>query len=191
MYCKKRFCLAFALILSGAILLTGCAEKDGGQQSDTSVSLWSFEQTDPDTEMFETGYPAFFSEEDNEQDYSNIICYSEQEVYPADTERIDITVENQNVGKGFYVYDLPYIEKNTDGEWVRLEFDEEFYNNFMAMANDKWPYCYIENSETTPFSTRVCILPAEELAEPLTEGDYRAVVFVGKETIYAPFKIEN
>ncbi len=191
MYCKKSFCMASALILSGAMLLTGCADKDGGQQSDTSESLWSFEQTDPDTERFETGYSAFFSEEDNEQDYSNIICYAEQEVYPADTERINITVENQNVGKGFYVYDLPYIEKNTDGEWVRLKFDDEFFNTYMARGDSKWVYCYIENSKTTPFSTLVCILPAEQLAEPLTEGDYRAVVFVGKETLYAPFKIEK
>ncbi len=189
MYGKKSFCMASALILSGAMLLTGC-----GKDGDTSTAQnyeWDFEQTDPDTERFETGYPAFFSEEDNEQDYSNIICYAEQEVYPADTERINITVENQNVGKGFYVYDLPYIEKNTDGEWVRLKFDDEFFNTYMARGDSKWVYCYIENSKTTPFSTLVCILPAEQLAEPLTEGDYRAVVFVGKETIYAPFKIEK
>jgi len=73
---------------------------------------------------------------------------------------------------------------------VRLGYDEEFFNNITELGNDNWGYCYIEETEFETFSTRVSVL-TERLAEPLTEGDYRAVVFVGKETLYAPFKIEN
>lgn len=178
---KKVF--GILLILSLALMLSSCGKTENTEQQTAAV------QTEPGTELFETGYRAYFSEEENETDYSNIVCFAEQETYPADAERIDITVKNQNIGKGFWVSDWVFVDRLDNGEWVRLLYDEEYYQNVSGIP-EKWYYCYVETGGDISHSSRVCV-NTKNLAEPLTEGDYRAVVFVGKEVIYAPFRIEK
>lgn len=140
-------------------------------------------QTNPNIEQFETGYPDFGIDVIPEQDYSKIKCYTDKDEYYPDFEKIEITVQNENIGKGFYIYPNPALEKNVDGKWIRINYYPEFYS-----LENGWGFCGYDGVKDVPYSTCV-IIWAEHLKEPLLDGDYRAVVFVGKEIIYAPFKI--
>ncbi len=139
--------------------------------------------TNPDVSQFENGYHDFGIDVETEQDYSNIIAFTEFETYTPDFEEINITVKNENQGKGFYLYMIPFLEKLEDGEWIRLEYDMSLLTN-----ESNWGFCGIEGDKTAQFSTQISILSDFLIDKPST-GDYRAVVFVGATIIYAPFKI--
>ena len=117
----------------------------------------------------------------------NIICYTENEQYHSYVEKIVVTIKNQNPGKGFYYYAIPYIEKNIDGEWVRLNYNEKAQERF-SVEREWWEFCGIQGDDTIPYSTNNVFFP-NDLEENLTIGEYRIVIFVGKEIIYAPFTV--
>ena len=57
-----------------------------------------------------------------ETDYSNVAASTELEEYPLNTKRIVVCVRDMNIGKGFYLYSVPFIEQYKDGEWSRLDY---------------------------------------------------------------------
>ncbi len=200
----KKLCILFIL----TTIMTSCNKTDMAQDDDIqenydtsspSQTIPNSEelveekketnfpaQTNPSIEKFEKGYPEFGFDLDieSEQDYSNIIAYTERENYFSDFEKITITVENQNVGKGFYLYTTPAVERKSDGDWVRLNYYPEAY----LLGNEHWAFCGIDGEKDIKYSTCVFIW-SEYLKDEWNEGEYRAVIFVGKETIYAPFSI--
>lgn len=190
---KAKIIAISAAILLALCSLTACSDSQEQISAsiqqitttlNTSLDLSEFPaQTNPNVDKFETGYNDFFGMV-ADQDYSNIICYTDNESYPQDFEKIAITVKNQNVGKGFYLFSIPVIERKINDEWVRLNYMPEDY----LRENNKWEFCGIEGEENIPYSTRVTIW-ADELKDDWTLGEYRAVIFVGKEVIYAPFTI--
>lgn len=200
----NKLCILFIL----TTIMTSCSKTDMVQDNDmqekydtssTSQHNPNFEefveekndtnfpaQTNPSIKKFENGYSdfGFGLDIDSEQDYSNIIAYTENENYFSDFEKIIITVENQNVGKGFYLYIVPAIERKTDNDWVRLNYNPEAY----LLGDDNWAFCGIDGQKEIKYSSCVFIW-SENLKDKWNEGEYRAVIFVGKETIYAPFSI--
>ena len=165
-------------------VLSSCGSNEMDSSNTTLLAPTEFPaQTDPNADQFETGYNDFFGMV-ADQDYSNIICYADNESYPQDFEKIAITVKNQNVGNGFYLFSIPVIERKINDEWVRLNYMPDDY----LIENNKWEFCGIEGEKNIPYSTRVTIW-ADELKDDWTLGEYRAVIFVGKEAIYAPFTI--
>ena len=94
----------------------------------SSCSTQSFPaQTDPDTSRFDTGYTSYSDDYTAEQDYSNIIAFTDKQEYPTTFDKINVTIKNENPGKGFYFFSIPVIEYNDKGEWKRLNYSPESY----------------------------------------------------------------
>lgn len=114
--------------------------------------------------------------------YDNIVVKMEKDSYPIDSEEVSCLVQDNNVGKAFYLYEIPFIEQKIDGNWVRL-----FYNpNNLTTA--QWTLCAVEGNTTEPNSTRY-IVRLEDISPKVTPGEYRLVVFTAKKTLYAPFTL--
>lgn len=58
-----------------------------------------------------------------------------------------------------------------------------------ALEYGEWYLCYIEGNTTKPNSFRVKLM-FDRLAEPITSGTYRMVVFVCDKRVYANFRYE-
>ena len=140
-------------------------------------------QTDPSTEQFRNGYGGFVADIEPEQDYSCITAYTDQEEYPLDFDKITVTIRNENAGKGFYFFNIPVVEYNDNGKWVRLNYSPKSYD-----IPEQWAFCGIENAPEKQFSTVMLIL-SDGLDGSWKAGEYRAVVFAGTETVYALFCI--
>ncbi len=143
-------------------------------------------QTDPDTSRFDNGYGALGMDAVPEHDYSNITAFAENEEYPLDFEKINITIKNGNAGKAFWFYTIPVVEYCDNGEWKRLNYCPEGYNNI----EEVWALCLIEGDPGRQFSTGMTIFE-NMLDGEWKSGEYRAVIFVGQEKIYAPFRLIN
>jgi hypothetical protein len=120
----------------------------------------------------------------NETDYSNIKAYTEQDKYALDVKSIRCIITNENVGKGFYFFPAPFIEKLLENKWVRLDYQPAELSNLVS-----WAYCAVEGNTTKPNSTMLTFVP-QYLTDGITRGSYRLVIFVGDKTIYAPFVVE-
>lgn len=186
----KKISLCTALVM--AVMLTACKNADISPQYDEST------YTDIYMRYADGNYPAFTDPEGRQgggfadiapedEDYANIICRTEFESYTADTEFIEINIQNQNAGKGFWFYGIPHLERLENGEWVRLNYYDIHYRNGIE---ERWWYCGVENRPDMQFSTRIR-LTSEYLLDEFTEGEYRAVIYVGNEKIYAPFTVTN
>ena len=171
--------LAAAVIMS-AILLCASACSDSVNDEDNIVPDKFPSQTDAE---FVGDYSIGMADAECELDYSNIICYTDKEEYRPDDEKITVTVENQNKGKGFYVCTIPNVERYSDGKWVRLN-----YYSAVHQIEERWGFCAIEGRSDINYSTNVPIW-TDKLEDQWTEGEYRAVIYVGREIIYAPFRI--
>ncbi len=158
-------------VLAAATLLSSC--NAGGFPA----------QTDPDTSRFDNGYTSYSNDYTAEQDYSNIIAFTDKQEYPTTFDKITVTIKNENPGKGFYFFSIPVIEYNDKGEWKRLNYSPESYE-----IPEQWALCAILDDTERQFSTAQSIYN-DRLKSSWNPGEYRAVVFVGKETVYAPFAI--
>lgn len=163
---------AAAFAFAGLLLLSACGN---GEAAESFPS-----QSDA---VFDMDYSDRLADAECELDYSNIFCYADREEYSSDDEKITVTVKNKNKGKGFWVCSIANVERYSDGEWVRL-------NYFPASHEipERWGFCAIEGRDDVCYSTVVSIW-LDRLEDEWTAGDYRAVIYVGRETIYAPFKI--
>ena len=169
----KRIKFVALSVLAAATLLSSC--NAGGFPA----------QTDPSTEQFRNGYGGYVVDIEPEQDYRSITAFTDKDVYPLDFDKITVTVKNENAGKGFYFFDIPVIEYNDNGKWVRLNYSPKSYE-----IPEQWAFCGIENAPDRQFSTVMSIF-SDRLEGKWKTGEYRAVVFAGTETIYAPFGISE
>ncbi len=142
-------------------------------------------QTDPDTSRFDNGYDDLNIDAVTEHDYSNIVAFAEKEEYPVDFENIKITVQNRNAGKAFYIFTIPVVEYNDNGEWKRLNYSPDSYK-----IEEVWALCHIKGAPERQFSTVITIFE-DMLDGEWKSGEYRAVVFVGQEKMYVPFRLKD
>ena len=118
-----------------------------------------------------------------ETDYSAIRAYTDQSEYPVDVDRILITIQNDHIGKGFYFWETPYLEKWTDGQWIRQDYrpPELFYESRVILCGE-------EGNRTEPQKTGLFFCP-RYMVGPLTPGDYRFLIFTGGDkVVYVPVK---
>lgn len=181
---KFKFLFIFFIIIS---MISGCNEKSSSVEFSSEIQQVTTPSTNPNTDQFETGYEDFMLGITPEQDYSNIICYTENEQYHSDVEKIVVTIKNKNPGKGFYYYAIPYVEKKLDGEWVRLNYNEKAQKRF-STEREWWEFCGILDNDAISYSTNIT-LSSDDLEKKITSGEYHMVIFVGKEIKYAPFTI--
>jgi|GEM_PF-5669406 len=161
-----------------------------GQIASKTLTLeFSFEKT----ENSGAGDPVFpygsmtspFEGTEPETDYSNISAVIGKEVYSSADTYAYCDISDNNIGKAFYYYSQPYLEKLVNGKWVNVPLKQQEY----ALEDGQWYLCYIEGNTAKPNSSGVKLL-FNRLAEPITSGTYRMVVFVGNKKVYANFRYE-
>ncbi len=165
---KKR--IVFILFFLSVICLSGCSSNSSQIEGNSDPEpISSGEQQIQD-----------FLDVEVDSSYDNIIAKMEKDSYPLDFEEIACIVQNNNVGKAFYLYEIPFIEQKIDGDWVRL------YYNSDRLDIAQWVLCAEEGNTTEPNSTRY-IVRLDDISPKVTPGEYRLVVFTAKKTLYAPF----
>lgn len=114
-----------------------------------------------------------------DESYENIVIHSLKETYSTDDEKLTCVVTNENIGKGFYYYNIPFIEKNIDDNWVRL-------NN--TTSNPEWYFCGADDKSVT----NECHISTlfENIEPSLTNGEYRFVIFTAEKVLYTNFIIK-
>ena len=120
----------------------------------------------------------------DEKEYNNFSFeLSTQEFIKNKDNQIVCKIINNNVGNGFYYYQILYIEFKNKGEWQRLAYypPEIFYEG-------NWFYSGVEGNNTEPNTAEV-YFEKENLKDELYEGQYRLVLFVGPKVFYANFKV--
>lgn len=170
---KKIVILLFIIIT--VYYLTSCSGVSAHSSSDVVLTDPAF--TEPDDNL-----PGLGVEDEN--DYSNIAAYTEFTEYTKDVESIKCTIIDNNPGKGFYFFPIPFIEHLTADKWIRLR-----YEPIDLDYESRWAYCAIEGNTTKPNSTLVIFFP-KYLVNELVMGKYRLVVFVSDQIVYAPFIIK-
>ena len=167
---KKR--ILFILFFVSVICLSGC-------NSNTSLIKGN---SDPEPIKSEDQEIQNFLDVEVDSSYDNIIVKMEKDSYSVDSEQIICTVQDNNVGKAFYFYEIPFIEKRIDDNWVRL------YYNSNRLDIAQWMLCAEEGNTTEPNSSRYTVRLAD-IKPKVTPGEYRLVVFTAKKTLYAPFTL--
>ncbi len=131
-------------------------------------------RTDPDISQYAA-----------EQDNCDIIAFTDMEEYPMSFDKITVTIKNQNTGESFYFFTIPVVEYSDNGKWTRLNYSPDSYN-----IPEQWALCCVEGKPEWQFST-VMTIRHDSLEGSWKAGDYRAVVFAGGETLYAPFVLKK
>lgn len=164
--------IAFLMLIFSIIFLFGCSP-------DTSKIAGN---PDPESIKAEEQRIDGFLNVEVDSSYDNIIAKTEKDTYPLDVDMITCTVQNSNVGKGFYLYEIPFIEHKVDGEWVRLYYNSE------RLDVAQWQLCAIEGNTTEPNSSQY-VVNLNDISPKVIPGEYRLVVFTAHKTIYAPFTL--
>ena len=167
-----RKCLVFLLIFAHSILLFGCSPGTSSIPGN------------PDPEPIKTGEQNIHEALNIELDssYDNIIAKTEKETYSLNVDQITCIVQNNNVGKGFYLYEIPFLEQKTDGKWVRL------YYNSDRLEVARWQFCGIEGNTTEPTATQYVVY-LKDIKTEFVSGEYRLVVFTAQKKVYATFTL--
>lgn len=161
---KKVFVLAIILILT----LTSC-----GSKKNTIIEMPAFDDSNNIHEMLEIT---------PETDYGNIVAYSNEATYGIEQKNLMVTVKNNNVGKGFYLYSVPYLQVKKNNDWENMDYSEE---KFVC----QWLYIGEEGNTDSPNYT-ILTVPTEILETKLETGNYRFIVFTRDTTLYAGFTIQ-
>ncbi|HZK22035.1 MAG TPA: hypothetical protein VFC76_07165 [Oscillospiraceae bacterium] len=98
-----------------------------------------------------------------ENDYSHITAKPEFETYDIGTEKVRITVQNENPGKGFYMYFLPYLQFKDGDVWRNVKYSNPEITD--------WSFVGKENNTTEKNYTYVYI--HTKYIENLKTGEYR------------------
>ncbi len=173
---KRLLCLLALLI---PIFGVSCQQAAISSQTAQSTPV---ENTNPDTSRLDSLLIHTELNIQTETDYGNIAAFTEHESYPLAVEIIFCTVRNNNPGKGFYRFDVPFVERLQDGAWVRLDYQPP------GIQYSNWVFCGKESKKSESQEAFLYFLP-RYLQSKWTTGEYRLVVFAGKNTIYAPFAV--
>lgn len=183
---KLRLITIFLLALVCIAVIGGCSKEDPNLSKNEESSPY-VPNTDPvpienPDQSFSDMLGIY-----NETEYTQITVQSTKSVYSLkDDKVIACDVSNQNIGHGFYVYAVPYIERLDDGKWIRqcnkYATDEQFHL--------QWTYCGVENNKEGINSTRLSIA-YDDISPKVTPGHYRLVVFTPKNIHYAEFEIQK
>lgn len=169
---NMKKCFVFLMIFVHSIFLFGCSSGT----SDISGN------PDPEPIKAEEQNIHEFLNIELDLSYDSIIAKTEKDTYPLNVDQITCTVQNNNVGKGFYLYEIPFVEQRIDGKWVRL------YYNSDRLEVAQWQFCGIEGNTTEPNSSQY-VVKLKDINATLIPGEYRLVVFTAQKKVYATFTL--
>lgn len=118
---------------------------------------------------------------ENETDYSNMVAETEKAIYSKNDSSIKIKVTDLNIGKGFYLYSTPCIQKYQKNKWVNVEYSNEDISQWLFIAEEG-------NASKSNFT--YLYISLNNIENDLTSGNYRAIVFTKEKTLFSEFSVE-
>lgn len=128
-------------------------------------------------------YSSHFLNVDVEKDYDNFSVECDNKNYSADTESIVFGLKNNNPGNGFYLYDIPIVEKKNLESWESVKYNPPSYY-------ERWSFCGNENDPNSCFIADIW-LHTEFLDVSDLIGTYRVGLITPKSIHYFEFSIEQ
>lgn len=159
---KSLVCLTLALLC----LLAACTSNYQPGDVENSNPPPYFKDGYPEPEEVEKRY---------ETDYSQITATAEQESYPVNAEELIVNIRNPS-NKKFIFYQSCYLEQKSGWSWKRLNHQPDSLHFGFGWMRAMDGY------------TILTVRP-ENVRQTLKPGEYRFVVFVGNEVLYAPFTL--
>lgn len=172
-YSRVRIML---ILISSLIFLSGCV------RSNTST-IGKNPNPNPSVASTDYYHRANAIGVENEISYDSVVITTFEDSYSRLADKIRCELKNNNPGKGFYYYYIPFVEYFANDEWIRLS-----YYPPEAGYDEQWYYCAIENNSELEYSTWITLYP-KYLEEKLIPGRYRIVQFVGPTVRYAEFEV--
>ena len=161
---------ALLLIITLALTLASC------QSNDEYVEL-----TPPEVDF--DMYSSYGLDIEVETDYDNMSVYTEKSVYSLQDEYIKCKITNNNVGKGFYFYNTPSIQKKVGDVWETLSYDTT------GILYSRYGFCGVEDDNERSYTTTIRLY-INRVTPKMEKGDYRIVIFTPMKTFYAEFSME-
>lgn len=168
----KMVCASFLCLL--LLFLLGCNTSPADELLEEDTGLETRPEFLDDTNIH-SGLDI-----ESETDYSNITAATEQPTYDKTVDEIKVNIQNNTVGKGFYVHSNCYVEKKEGEKWI------EVHHEYRTVA--EWMFAGVEGNTDEPNRT-VLMVRTEYLEDKLEPGDYRVVVYLKDRAIFAPFTI--
>lgn len=162
-------------LLCSSILLCGCSDKETSEQNITG-------NNDPATITDGERTVHSFLNIEEETNYDNLVVKTSESTYKVSDDIVTGVITNNDPGKGFYYYEIPFIEKNINGEWVR------FLNKSNRLDVAVWLFCGIEGNNDKPNSCNITT-KFSDYEPKIDEGSYRLVVFTAEKVLYAEFNV--
>ena len=116
-----------------------------------------------------------------ETDYRNITADLNKNVFsPNDTIRCHII--NNNLGKGFSVFSVMFLDYKYDEKWIRQGLETTEYPQWLVIGEE-------DNDQI--FNETYLEINLLDIEDDLVSGEYRVVIYVGDSTLYVPFTLTD
>lgn len=103
------------------------------------------------------------------------------------SEMIRVKLVGSNVENGFlYYFAVPALEKQVDGEWVRMPVTADYSEHLRGDPDYFWNFSNREDSEIMWATLE---LSTDSLCEKISAGQYRVCVFLYDKTLTIPFSV--
>lgn len=186
----RKFLILISFVLLSFISLSACSQNlpyDEGTTTSNDVAEKYVPNEDPiPTDI--TNNQGDFLGIYTETEYDQIVVTPTKEVFSLTQDYyLSCDVANHNVGHGFVLYEVVYIDKYINGEWVRQCNKHAIDEPIDSLT---WHFIGIEKNTDGINSTRRGIL-LTDIYPTATPGKYRFVVFTPKSTLYAEFEIQE
>ena len=186
----NKFLILISFVLLSLISLFACDKAPSyDEETTTSEDLEQKYVPNEDPEPYEiTLNQGDFLGIYTETEYDQIVATPTKEVFSMTQDTyLSCDVANHNVGHGFVLYEVVYIDKYIDGEWVRQcnKYAADAPIDFLT-----WHFVGVDKNVDGINSTRKGIL-LTDIYPVATPGKYRFVIFTPKSTLYAEFELQE
>lgn len=118
-----------------------------------------------------------------ETDFSNMEATTEYEEYTSDSSVINCLVINNNLNRGFWLFQFPLIEfQEKKGGWRRLCY-------YPPGIGEEASWVFLVNHEGEKSKDILKFYPQYLLHDELIPGNYRLVIQIEKDILFAPFTV--
>lgn len=181
---KRYVCLTITFFL--LIAFASCTKQPDHIQSDEDYLIFP----EPDITklgLLSSDYSDLldFSMED---DYALINASTEKSVYQTDFESISISIVNNNPGKAFWLFSIPFLKHQTEKETILIPFNPKLQLNAYG-EKDLWGICGTVGN-TTESNKTMLTLKKDNYVYSFVPGTYIICVYAGDRVLELPITLE-
>ena len=123
-----------------------------------------------------------------ETDYTSIEASIEKSTYSVDFDEIKITVVDNNPGKAFWLFTIPFLKHQNGDEMIVLPFNSKLYLDVYG-ERDLWGICGIIGNDSESNKTMLK-LRKKNYVYSFVPGTYIICIYVGERVIELPITLE-